>query len=158
MEKRAYNECCYKMLSILNTLKDFSLGKTELENNLTELNRLITLVTNDQEVCPVHIEKVGDKKYIIKNTHIEEQDGEVKILKTDILQLSSYFQTLPLKKQPIEEALEYIKTVNENRVCMVCLRRASESTLLSPLVMRKKENEILMYHVECAEESPSYLK
>lgn len=139
------------MLAILNRMKDEPFDKAELENSLAELNRLINLVISDQAPCIVPIEKVSSTEYIVKNTHIEEKKGEVRITKTDILNLCSYFQNHAIKKQPIEEIIEYIKIVNENRVCALCFRRASENTLLSPLVMEKREGEVLMYHIECAE-------
>lgn len=132
-------------------MKDGPLDKVELEKSLTEIDRLINLVTSNQSLSSVSVEKISSREYIVKNTHIEEQEGEVCIVKTDILNLREYFQSSTIKKQPIEEVVEYIKIVNENRICAGCLRRASENTLLSCLVMEKKEGETLMYHIECAE-------
>lgn len=150
MEKRVYNECCYRMLSLLNVLKDSLLQRAELENILHELNRLIRLATTEQEIPLVEIEELTEKKYRVKNTVIEEE-GEVRITSTDILGLLSYYKEIPLKSQPIEKTVEYVKTIYENRICMACLRRASANTLIAPLVVKKIDNTVTVYHIECAE-------
>lgn len=139
------------MLGILNGIKEGPLSKIELENRLTELNRLINLATEDQPPFPVEIEKISEREYIVNSTQIEEREGEVHILRTDVLNLQAHFKNSAIRNHPIEEVVAYIKAVNENRVCIVCLRRASETTLLCALVMEKREEEVLMYHIECAE-------
>ncbi|KAH9386321.1 uncharacterized protein NEMAJ01_1217 [Nematocida major] len=151
MEKRAHNACCYRMLSILNVLKEGSLRRPELEGLLCELDRLIFLVTTCQPQAEVCVERLGEHEYRVKNTRIAQRGGEVEIVETDVLGLKAYYATLPLKSQPIRETVEYVRAVSEHRVCMRCLRRASQVTLLCCLVIRKDPSGSSAYHIECAE-------
>ncbi|KAI5134767.1 hypothetical protein NEAUS04_0810 [Nematocida ausubeli] len=144
------NECCLRILSFLNVLKTSPLQKIELENILCEINRLITIVTAKQDIPSVEIERVSERKFVIKNTHIEKEEAGVKIEKTDILELKAYFEAHPI--DTLEEAAEYIKVLYENRICIVCLRRACAITLTAPLVVRRVNGSVFVYHTECVEE------
>ncbi|OAG33058.1 hypothetical protein NEIG_00876 [Nematocida sp. ERTm5] len=158
MQISVHNECCLRILSTLNILKCTPLQKIELENILSELNRLITIATTKQEIPEVKIERVNERNYIINNTHIRDQDGRIEIEKTDILLLQPHFTENPIGT--IEDAVDYVKILYENRICIACLRKASTLTLAMPLIVRKVNGRVFVYHTECiedGEESNIYL-
>jgi len=156
MYRRTAKKACIKLLAHLQEIKYCELEKESLEENLVEMNRLVAILTAmEKGEEKIEAAEVSGETRKIGGVLVKRGKKRVEIVSSDIPGLEEYFRAEEnqLLLPGPEDVEKYLSAIQEkNRVCYECLRRSSMSDTLTPLVMVKKPDEILLYHIECYEE------
>lgn len=154
MQSAERKACCLRILDILGDVKSMPQEREDLEKHLAELHRLITLVDAHKEYPAVRV-VATDSHGEVGNTVIAKEPAGIKITATDIPGLADYLaiSTLPNYPQSMADTVEYLKVIQENHLCLICLRRSSLFDATIPLVVLRHGPVCHLYHLQCYEEA-----
>lgn len=142
--------CGTHLLTLLNKIKECPLEREDVEDILTEMNRVIMLVEKYVPFPPVTQDHSDESRRVIGETILKINGTHREIEKTDVPGLIEYFPIV--SNTPLNDLIEYLVDVQGNNICEKCLRRSSPDNLCPPLVQKRVGNVKLFYHICCQKE------
>ncbi|KAI5171702.1 hypothetical protein NEFER03_1007 [Nematocida sp. LUAm3] len=147
MNRTVKTEWCMRMLDLLSQLKDGALKKEALEEILVEMNRMLLVFEKYGEIKkPVEQKEIEKEVFQVGRSRVSMEDGRIEIV-SSVPGLTEYFKTLT--DVSLLDAIEYLKNIEMENICIKCLRRSHAVDLSLPLVWDRRREEKVFYHLLC---------